>query len=411
MEDSVSLIWNAVHRLDRWLDRNGWSGYDPYDLREAPLFQALASRGTIPWASRSRDVLFTLDKYLPVFTRRLFRVKPRVNAKAMGLMAKGYLKLFRATGDSRYRKKAESCLDWLLKNPSEGYHGLCWGYPFDWQSHLLIPKGTPSGVVSSVVGDAFWEAYETFDDSSFLDICLSICRFFVEDLNRDRIEEDCLCFSYTPLDGFHVHNANLFVSEFLVRVGSKAGRDDLVRYGRLGSHYALREQNPDGSLYYWGKVQNAFNPFRVDHYHAGFEMRMLFGLWRSTHDESYFSALSDYYSFYLDNLIAIRDDRVMPRMTPRSTYPVNIHACAESILCNAILSKAFPRASRLLPPLCRFVIETMQTETGWFRYRILKTRFGLIPNNIPYLRWGQAWMLLALSSCLEALNGSNRAGP
>jgi hypothetical protein len=330
-------------------------------------------------------------------------MEKQINAKAMGLFAKGYLTLFSVTGDNCYKRKAEECLQWLLDNPSPGYHGFCWGYPFDWRSKILIPRNTPSGVVSSVVGDAFWAAYKILHENRFLDVCLSICRFFLSELHIDEIDKGCICFSYTPLDDFHVHNANLFVSEFLVRVGSESGREDFARQGRLASQYALREQNTDGSLYYWGRKQNHYNPCRIDHYHSGFEMRMLYGLWKTTRDKDYFQALERYYDFYLKHLIAETGDDLLPKWTPRNLFPVNIHTCAEAILCNAVLSESFTEPSLLLPRLCRWIIRRMQKKEGWFRYRFLKTPIGLYPNNIPYIRWGQAWMLLALSTCLSTL--------
>jgi hypothetical protein len=36
----------------------------------------------------------------------------------------------------------------------------------------------------------------------------------------------------------------------------------------------------------------------------------------------------------------------------------------------------------------------MQDKEGYFYYQI----YPLIINKIPYMRWGQAWMLLALST-------------
>jgi hypothetical protein len=243
-----------------------------------------------------------------------------------------------------------------------------------------------------------------------LDACLSVCRFLINDLHVDKIDENCLCFSYTPLDDFHVHNANLFVAEYLARVGTETGHDHFIRQGRLASNYALQEQNADGSLYYWGKKQNHYNPGRIDHYHTGFEMRMLYGLWQTTGDIDFLDALTKYYDFYRKNLITRDGDDMIPKMTPRNIYPINIHTCAEAIICNAVLSRQFPEAAFLFPRLCRWVIQKMQKKEGWFRHGIINTPLGLYPNDIPYIRWGQAWMLMALSASLQALSDSGRTG-
>ena len=48
--------------------------------------------------------------------------------------------------------------------------------------------------------------------------------------------------------------------------------------------------------------------------------------------------------------------------------------------------------------MARWAIENMQSKDGFFHYR--KGRFHT--NKIPFMRWGQAWMMLALSRLLAA---------
>jgi len=398
----MEIINSSIINLDGWLNKNGWAGYDPYDIKGEPFFlhvQRLASTGSIPFKV-VRELVFALEASYPLIARRMFGVKEEINPKAMGLFARAYLNLFQATGQEVYKDKALYCLMWLEQNPSQGYSGLCWGYPFDWQSQVLIPAGTPSAVVSSVVGDGFWTAYQVLGDRHYLAICESICKFFLCDLNMDRLPGGHLCFSYTPVDNFHVHNANLFVAEFLCRIGKETGKQELVEIGSHAAGYALSEQNPDGSLYYWGRIQNSYSPNTIDHYHSGFEIRALFGLWKQTGEAKYRQSVEKYYSFYRNNLITQRDGLIAPKMTPRKFYPVNIHACAEAILCNATLAEEFLEARKILPDLCEWVISKMQTEAGWFIYMIRRAKSGENRAEVPYMRWGQAWMLLALSQVL-----------
>lgn len=396
-------IWASLLKLDRWIERNGWAGYDPYDIKGTPLFiylLALTHKAPLPLRA-IRSMLTYTESRVPWMLRRLFGIKKQINAKAMGLFAKSFLNLYAITKEKRFKQKALDCLSWLENNVSQKFSGFCWGYPFDWQSHILIPRGTPSAVVSSTVGDAYWSAYRIIGNSRYLDVCINICEFFIKDLKIDDIDADCICFSYTPLDNFHVHNANLFVAEFLTRVGKELKRDEFLEFGRRSANYALREQNPDGSLFYWGNVQNRLNPNHIDHYHSGFEMRMLKRLWRTTEDQRYGDALERYYRFYLKNLIIQKNGEVIPKYSPDQVYPVNIHCCAEAILCNTALSDEFEQPFKLLPGLCRWTLNKMQTKAGWFRYMILNTPLGEYSVDIPYVRWGQAWMLLALSSYIK----------
>jgi hypothetical protein len=400
-KEDVRYLFHSISMLDAWIERNGWAGYDPYDVLDTDLLLYLQRGSSLPLKVLRRIFYLYIENY-PGMARKILGIKKQINAKGMGLLAKGYLNLYQATDEESYKKKALQCLAWLKENPSSGYHGLCWGYPFDWQTKVFIPKGTPSAVVTSVVGDAFWRAYEVFGDRSYLKYCESICEFFLADLNIDSIDNDAICFSYTPVDNFHVHNANLFAAEFLARVGKEVKRKIFVEMGIMAANYALREQNPDGSLFYWGRVQNDYCPNSLDHYHSGFEIRMLYGMWKVTDEARYLDAAKKYYIFYLKHFVIKKGDAVIPKMTPLSLYPVDIHSCAEAMLCNATLSNTFEEARALIRGLSSWIIPKMQTEEGYYIYLIHKYIGFERKINIPYMRWGQGWMLLALSECLLA---------
>jgi hypothetical protein len=118
-------------------------------------------------------------------------------------------------------------------------------------------------------------------------------------------------------------------------------------------------------------------------------------MWKRTGDPRYHQAVERYYKFYLENLIN-NDEHPIPKMTPDSLYPIDIHSCAEAILCNALLASDFEEARLLLPELYGWVASNMQVDAGWFIYRVKQVRSGERRLEVPYIRWGQAWMLLAL---------------
>lgn len=314
------------------------------------------------------------------------------------------MRLYEVTKEEKYLSKARDCLNWLNNNYSKGYTGKCWGYPFNWQSIRFIPKGTPSSVVSSIVGDGYWKFYWLTKDKKYLSDCEGICEFFVNNLNIDKVDSNRICFSYTPIDDFHVHNANLFVAEFLLRVGKEVSNDDYTALGLNAANYALSELNDDGSLFYWGKIQDHYHPGHLDHYHSGFEIRSLYSIWKITGEVKFYQAVKRYYGFYLANFF---DDKSIPKLTPESRYPINIHGCAEAILCNAILSDDFPEGKEYLENALAWTTDNMQDEEGWFYYMIRKPKRIEWKVKIPYIRWGQAWMLRGLC---ETYNRWSRGG-
>jgi len=390
------------------MDANGYSGYDPHDIKGAPIFLYFLKPGHNLLIKAVRRPFFYFIDYFPRLSRKIFGIKKTTNAKGIALFAKGFLNLFKITGDPKYHGKAIECLDWLMANTSKGFENNCWGYPFDWQSGVYTPAGTPASVVTAAVGDAFWTAWKTLGDQKYLDTCSSICKFFLEDLNIDPINDDTICFSYTPLDKFHVHNANLLVAEYLIRVGSETDRKDWIATGLKASNFALIEQNEDGSLFYWAADQNFYSPNTIDQYHSGFEIRCLHGIWRHTGDSRYRKAVDDYYAFYLKNLVVqLGENDFMPKMTPRSLYPINIHSCAEAILLNSLMANENDAPRGFLDTMLPSILSRMQNADGSFAYIIRKTGNFLFTDRTPYIRWGQGWMLLALS---EYLSYKNRPG-
>lgn len=405
-------LMRSIDALDGWIKRNGWSGFDPHDVRgTAPFIFLLQPLRSVPLKILRRLALTPLSAFetsFPGFSRRLFGVKPTVNAKGMALFARAYLNLYVVTGEEHYKATALECLEWLERNRAPGYDEPCWGYPFDWQSGVVTPANTPASVVTRAVADAFWTAYEVLGEPRYLRTCEGICRFFLKHLNRDEMPDGTICFSYTPIDDFHVHNANLMVAEILVRIGRETGNDEWRQIGARAGRYALVEQNPDGSLYYWGKVQDYQCPSCIDHYHSGFEIRALHALGDLTGNDEFRSAARRYYEFYLRNLIAPAGELAMPKMTPRSVFPVNVHSCAEALMVNAQMARDFPAATLLLDRLSRWIIANMQKPDGSFAYSLRRRLGRVVRLEFPYLRWGQAWMLLGLSQYL-LLTGDERA--
>ena len=49
--------------------------------------------------------------------------------------------------------------------------------------------------------------------------------------------------------------------------------------------------------------------------------------------------------------------------------------------------------------IAKWTIENMQDEKGYFYYQ----KWPFLTNKIAYMRWGQAWMMLALSTLFEKI--------
>jgi hypothetical protein len=391
----MAKYMDALLALESWISKNGWAGYDPYDIRGQDWFARYFGYQT-RFYKKVRGALAVIEQNLPPNAlRRILRIKKEINAKAMGLMASGYLSLFKTTGQQQYLVKAEDILAWLASNGNQAYPGISWGYPFHWQSGIFTPRGTPSSVVTGVVGDAWLDHYELSESQESQIIARRVAEFFLNGLNRYKKRGDQICFSYTPLDNFKVHNANLFAAAFLARLWAITSDECYKDLSLKAVRYTLSEQNDDGSFYYWGSDPRTM----IDHYHTGFILRHLDTIQRATGADFINQPLKQGYSFYVNELFT--GDGV-PKYTPDSLYPINIHSCSEAILCLSQLGTDQGGFDRL-EAVVSFTIKNMRADEGFYIAELRKRWWGEQKVTVPYMRWAQAWMFLALARLQENL--------
>jgi hypothetical protein len=260
-------------------------------------------------------------------------------------------------------------------------------------SRTFIPKQTPSIVVSCIAANAFIDAYEILGNKKYLDIAESTCNFLLNDLNIDRTNENMICFSYTPLDNFHVHNANLFGACLLARIYTHRDRDNYIRLVEKTTNFTSFHQNKDGSWYYWAPPDKLL--YKVDNYHTGFNLEHLIVIKQALGSKFHYDENLDKGIRYYKEHLFVKE--TIPKIAPQSIYPVDIHNAAQGIITFSMLEKLNQKFGRVAEKIARWTIANMQDRDGHFYYRLYRYRI----DKMPYVRWGQAWMLYGLSKLLE----------
>jgi hypothetical protein len=80
------------------------------------------------------------------------------------------------------------------------------------------------------------------------------------------------------------------------------------------------------------------------------------------------------------------------------TYPIDIHCVAQSLLTLLEFQYLDPTALTLAGLVYTWTMKHMWNDAGFFYYRILRT----LTIRTSYMRWSQAWMLLALTTLDES---------
>jgi hypothetical protein len=388
--------YKSLHKLLNWLSSNGDAGFDPYDIKglNNKMLDRMKDVSDLSFINKLYRyfIIELLDLYFPKLTRLIYGVKPKIHATSQGLLFETHLNLYRISNDKKHLKKARSYRQWLIDNRSNKYPEYGWGTPFKWRSGDVIYNiGEPFAVVNAWIGDAFFKYYKINKSVEDLDICISICNFFINRLHISKVDENRVCFSYSAVKPNYINNANLFVAEYLIKIGIESNNNEFIKLGKMATNYSLSTQLKNGALPYFGPEEN--NPLRIDSYHSGYEIRMLYSIYSLTKDENMLAPIQKYVKYFKDSFI--RKSRI--RTKPHKQYPLDITSAAEIILLLNRTGDLFNYSKDDFQKILNKIIGDLQTKKGWFIYRIQKPWFKI---KIPYIRWGEAWMALALSETL-----------
>src|SRR6185437_6457373 len=329
----------------------------------------------------------------PLNLRPLLGIKKECSSKGMGFLARGFLRLSQATGNSLWDEKAKYCLQWLVDHQFRNYSGACWGNHFDYVSRSgRISSGTPTVVWTSLIGHAFLDAYDHFGENEYLQIAISICNHILKDLGTNP-EEAGVCISYTPGSTSWVHNANTLGGSFLARTYKYTNSRLYKELATNSMMYTARHQRPDGSWFYGEK----WNLHWVDNFHNGYVLDCFKHYVDNTNDHQFDAVLRSGYEYWKRTFF-------LPDGTPRyynsKILPLDIQCSSQGIDTLLLFSSQDSDALPLALKVAQWTIANMQDRTGYFYYR----RYSpWIVNKTPTLHWGQATMLCALGGLYKQL--------
>lgn len=384
-ERAQRIATDAARKLLAYCRSKNWSGIDPYDSLNSKVFQAL------PVLDRRipRLVLTQAIKRSPINLRPLLMVEPKQNSKALGLFLQSALML--SNLGLAKTDLAESLAARLgqIRSPDSTY--WCWGYSFPWQTRtLLVPANSPNLVCTTFVANAFLDAWEQLGDRSYLEAAASGAQYILNELYWTD-GGSVAGFAY-PLRTMrnNVHNGNLLGAALFCRVAKHTGDQSLVDAALKVARYSASRQREDGS---WAYGESA-NQEWIDNFHTGYNLEALRSMQLSLKSDEFDGHIRKGFSFYRGHFF--REDGA-PRYFHDRTYPIDIHAVAESLIALVKFSYLDPSNLSLARKVLLWTMKNMWDDRGFFYYRVLRA----MKIRTSYMRWSQAWMLLALSTFLS----------
>ena len=370
----------ALELLD-YCRAHDWAGHDPYDALNSRLFAALPFLD----AKLPRLLLTQALKRSPVDLRRLMAVPRTQNAKALGLFLAAVLRLDRA-GVPGAGALVEPMIEHLIALRSPGVPRWCWGYSFPWQTRsIVVPRHAPNLVCTSFVGGALLDAAEQ-GETRCLDMAASAADWILGELSWSDAEGPA--FAY-PLASARVriHNANFLGAAFLARVARLTGERRYLEPALRVARASAARQRDDGSWPYGEGPTQGW----VDNFHTGYNLCALASIGRDADTAEFEAGLRRGLAFYRARFF--RPDGA-PRYFHDRTYPIDVHSVAQSIITLVQLETLHPDNRALAAAVFRWAMAHLWDRRGFFYYRVLRS----CTIRTSYMRWSQAWMLLALST-------------
>jgi len=381
-------LYDSICRLSDWLERNDYRGYDTFDGLNAKLLRPLTFNNKF-----LRILLQQGVRRFPINLRPLIGVEKSHSSKGMGFLARGFIRLHDATGDTGWQDKATFALNWLIDNQAKGYTGSSWGNHFDYQSRSsYVPRGLPSVVWTSLIGHAFLDAHEHFRNYHFLQVAINACDHILHDLSSFA-EGDALCIGYFPTQDLRVHNANTLGASLLARTYAHTRNEPYRILAEKAIRYTAQHQRPDSSWYYG----EAANLHWVDNFHTAYVLDSFKYYAEGTGDDQFDKTLMAGYKHWTDTFF-------LPDGTPKyydyKTLPIDIQCCSQAIDTLVFFHDRDPESLSLALRVAEWTVNHMQDRTGYFYYRRYSPR---VVNKTPTLHWGQATMLCALAGLYKVL--------
>jgi hypothetical protein len=385
--ECLGLVRKTAQKLFIYCRDQNWAGYDPYDALNSRVLQLLPIRD-VKWI---RLALTQFLKRSPVDLRPVLAVPPTQNPKALALFLMAIIKLSKL-GLLKGEDLISHLIDRLRELKSSAVSNACWGYSFPWQTRrLLVPRGYPNIVCTVFVGRALLEAYQHTGSAASLKMAQSAADYLVHYLYWTKGPTSA-GFAYpVPQVRHHIYNADLLGAAFLCRIHRITGNPMFLDPALRVARSAAREQKEDGSWVYGELPGQQW----IDNFHTGYNLSALMELRDCDESGVFLKAAKKGFSFYSNHFLK---GGPPPRYYHDRDQPIDIHCVAQSILTLVDFKDLDSASLRTAMDHFRWAMSHMWSEKGYFYYRLNP----LYKNKISYMRWSQAWMLLALSSLLEA---------
>ncbi len=297
--------------------------------------------------------------------------------------------------ENKFKPELDNAVSLLLEKSlfeEYGYH--CWnslGFPLQMRNSYS-PSDIPDVVGGSLIGLFFLEYHKRYNSKIILEVLESQYSFFLNELFVP-IGSDEAFIRYRPTQPNHkaTYNASLLACNFLIQVGTYLNKRDHEKIKKC-YNFVLNHQKITGEWFYTIDLKTQSEKKQVD-FHQGFILDcILLFMEQYGFKEPYLSAYERGLSFYYKKQFLDTGQGIY--RYPKK-YPINIHNQSQGIITFAKASCIDMKYLQFARVIKKWTLANMfDFKKEYFYY----LKFPVIKYDIPYIRWSDSNMFLALST-------------
>ncbi|KAF1079009.1 hypothetical protein [Methanogenium sp. MK-MG] len=391
-------VKDSIEKLHRWVINQQYSGWDIYDGLNSPLTKNIKTNFL-------KVLVLQGNKYSPINIRPIIGIEKGIDLKGMAIFAQAYASLYKVTGEQKYCNEMGKAIHFIkeksLKN-EQMYD--CWAshyYPYTGIQGGALSTDTPDIIGTSQAIIALIESYKITKNTIEKEIASSAIKYLINKMYIDDTEFPF--FKYIGSNGNPNHitlNASAQAMEAISTFLSLKNDSCLQSICEKISHTLLKTQRDDGSWVY--SIYHNGNTKRIQlDFHQGYIIDGLLTYLPYSNDRGNIQDCIEKASHYYQN-VQFRHNGSSYYRYPMP-YPIDIHNQAQGIITFSKLSSLDSKHIDFANKIAMWTIKNMQNSSGHFYYQ----KWPIITNKIPHMRWGQAWMMLALATIFEKNNGES----
>ncbi len=388
-------IDEIFQKLSSWCMERNYEGYDPYDWWSSPIANKLSYKLNF--------IMSQINIYSPINLRRFFGIEKGKSNKALTLFLQAYLNYCLIKKNSKYLNEARKLLSILEKRKIKSDKGIGWAsyyFKFVRKEHILSPNQVDI-IATSEALKAYSLAYNLFKEQKYKIMADEITKIIFSTFVGKYKEMRYIKYFPSERGKIAFNVSGLVLSSFSYYLEYVHREELMIKIGEELVKFLINNQRMDGAWPYSYYIDENRYKYQID-YHQGFILDGLLQFLPYVSSEGLRKKMK---KSILLGLKFYKNKQFHPsgyayyRLPLK--YPIDIHNQAQGIITFSKAYKVLNEKSYLdfAMKIAEWTIKNMLSPEGYFYTH----RWPFMINKIPYMRWGQAWMLLALSSLLKEL--------